>query len=166
MLFFYFTGSCLNKNPKKIPYSGTAGALNEYGSGHIASNAFKPQSETKYPYSSFGTTTFKLVWYKFTSRQVVSKLSFTSRKDSENLYQTPKAFYIVASDDCKSWTNLLYVRDAGFTRVAETRSFTIPCANQGTYYCYGLKVMSCHDGSKDGGTGTWWASLSNTIMYS
>ena len=120
---------------------GNADASSEWSEEYSSGRAFqqwiagdKPWISKKLPAT---------VWYRFDKKITLAKISFNSEcrpngDGYEQLGLPPETFDVVASDDCHNWMVLRTVDAAGFTGSGQTKSWEIPCENQGEYYCYGI----------------------------
>ena len=88
----------------------------------------------------------------------MAKISFSSVQSSY-WKESPKAFNVIASNDCSNWDILLSVTDSGFTGQNQEKSWQIPCAQQKSYQCYGI------EGTKNLGYGTDYISLKKLKMF-
>merc|ERR1712087_155690 len=95
-----------------VIYDGTADASSIYSDNYVAQNAFNQEnpdarwcSEAVYPGK---------IWFKFTSAVKVVKISFSSIH-GKWWKESPKAFDVIASNDCINWDILLSVTNSGFT---------------------------------------------------
>jgi len=139
----------------KAVYSGTPVASSTY-SDFTADKAFKPEVHT--PWAS--TTLPATVWYKFNYYFKLAKISFTSRAAPSGFWgQVPKIFEVVGSYDCSKWYVLKSVNNANFTTAGQTKAWEIPCENQKSYKCYGVKA------SKNSGNAQKLVALANINMY-
>ena len=104
------------------------------------------------------------MWYHFDEKFSLRKISFTSDKLWES---TPETFKVIASDDCRDpWKVLKTVEAAGFTDEDQTRSWEIPCEDQGEYYCYGIwtSKVACGKANEEDCSATF-VTIKNITMY-
>ena len=73
--------------------------------------------------------------------------------------QSPKAFQVIASNDCSNWDTLLSVNDSGFTGAHQEKSWQIPCNQQKSYHCYGI------EGNENFGFHTDYISVHKMKMF-
>ena len=126
-------------HPKKISYSGSAGASSTFAQDHLPIQAFRPQNG--YPWASTSNSFPATVYFRFNSKQHVVKFAFRSREDGHtSAEQAPRDFAFVASDDCVNWVTLFSTSYAGFTTNNQRLVWSIPCPRRGYYYCYGIKT--------------------------
>ena len=144
---------------RKIAYNGTAGATSSFDKRHGPMRAFKWQGYRDAPWHTKWNGLPGKVWFKYDEKKWVSKISFGNRRKI-GLWDSAKKLSIIASDDCISWVDLLSVDDTQFTSVDQTRTYYIPCGNQGYYRCYGFKIDD-----QTGGRTEKWAAITNTVMY-
>ena len=130
----------------KALYSGVPGASSEWRSDHNAAQAFKPQAG--WPWASEDNGLPATIWYRFNYNFTLAKISFTSRT-GKNWIQTPKTFDIIGSHDCIGWHILKSVNNANFYRGGQTKLWNIPCENQKSYECYGIKASAAMDSRWD-----------------
>ena len=137
-------------------YDGMAGASSIYSDSYIAQNAFD-QEDPDARWSSTAGYPGK-IWFKFTSAVKVAKLSFSS---VQSIYwkESPKAFNVIASNDCRNWEILLSVTNSGFTGENQEKSWQIPCTQKKSYQCYGI------EGTENLGYGTDYISLKKMKMF-
>ena len=70
-----------------------------------------------------------MIWYHFTKPYKVSKVDVSIRNPicwcNDNrktcFDQSPKEFEVIGSNDCKKWTTVLKIDDAGFTELGQTK---------------------------------------------
>ena len=76
-----------------------------------------------------------------------AKLGYSTVICSKN---SPKEFYVIGSDECKTkgvhdvviWQELLHVKDAGFTKEYQMKTWEIPAERRKPFACLGLKIES------------------------
>ena len=139
-----------------VVYDGTADASSIYSDDYVAQYAFNQEnsdarwcSEAGYPGE---------IWFKFTSAVKLVKISFSSI-DGRWWTESPKAFDVMASNDCINWDILLSVTNSGFTGENQEKFWQIPCFKQKSYQCYGIK------GTENLGYGTDYISLKKLMMF-
>ena len=83
------------------------------------------------------------LWYAWPEPQRLAKISFGNPRKI-GFGRSARQFSVVATQDCqdRQWVSLLYVGQAGFTAVSQTKAWWIPREKRGLYHCYGLKIMS------------------------
>ena len=118
-------------------YGASSGRTGTYGAEYAFTN--QPQRR----WQTVGLPAY--VWQRFSSKHVVAKFSVSNRQGTS--INSPKAFHLVASNDCSTWVYLLTVPDAGFTQQDQSKTWTIPTEQRGAYFCYGLNIMSSSSGS-------------------
>ena len=163
---------------KSLPYKeygtsedqGEPGATDEKSANYTAAMAFKPEdAQHSYPWMSKKLPA--AIWYHFNHKFILAKISFASRTHFPKSWgQTPETFDIIASHDCQKWDVLKTVLAAGFTGAGQTKSWVIPCSNQGEYSCYGIqitKVASSSPNYAENSGGRVWdrVSITDIKMY-
>jgi len=134
---------CKSSSDVVIPlvYDGTAGASSKFSAEYSAQKAFN-QADPEARWCSTAGYPSK-IWYKFSSAVRVAMISFSSIEDSQNpdiWTESPKAFNVIASNDCSTWDTLLSVTMSGFTGQNQEKSWQIPCTQQNSYRCYGIEA--------------------------
>merc|ERR1711962_1573711 len=150
------TCKSLSDSVTPMVYDGMAGASSIYSHLYVAQNAFD-QEDPDARWSSTAGYPGK-IWFKFTSAVKVAKLSFSSVQ-SKYWKESPKAFNVIASNDCSNWDILLSVTNSGFTGENQEKSWQIPCTQQKSYQCYGI------EGTENLGYGTDYISLKKMKMF-
>jgi len=142
-----------------IVYDGTPGASSQYSASYSAEKAFDSENDDRWC-SAEGFPA--KIWFQFTSAVKVVKISFSSPEPSrghQKWKQSPKAFQVIASDDCSNWDTLLSVTDSGFTGAHQEKSWQIPCNQQKSYHCYGI------EGNENFGFHTDYISVHKMKMF-
>ena len=70
-----------------------------------------------------------MIWYHFDKPYKVSKVDVSIRNPkgwcNDNrktcFNQSPEEFEVIGSTDCKKWTTVLKIDDAGFTELGQTK---------------------------------------------
>ena len=119
-----------------VVFNGTAGASSKYSASYSAQNAFNQDDSNARWCSTPGYPS--KIWFKFMSAVKVVKFSFSSVQ-SKYWKESPKAFNVIASDDCSNWDILLSVTNSGFTGENQEKSWQIPPTQQKSYRCYGIE---------------------------
>ena len=126
----------LSNSVTPVVYYGTAGASSKWSTDHSTQNAFDREDPNARWASKAGFP--GKIWFQFTYEVKVVKISFSS-VNGEWRGQSPKAFHVIASDDCGNWDTLLSVTNSGFTGPNQEKSWEIPCTQQKSYRCYGFE---------------------------
>jgi len=139
---------CLEKDA--IKFDGNSGASSRHDPKHSADRAFKVQGAKQWPWANKRGQFPATVYHKFANGGTIrpNKISFTTRTNAGFVKtQAPKTFKIVASNDCKTWTTLLRVNSAGFTKDGQTKAWDIPCGKKvALYKCVGIQVLKPNGG--------------------
>merc|ERR1712142_978706 len=148
---------CLEKDV--INYDGQPGASSQHSAALSASRAFQVQGPGQRSWANKKGAFPATVWYKFAGSVYPNKLGFTLRREQGTFpSQAPVTFNIVASKDCKTWTTLLQVKNAGFTKTGQTKAWDIPCGkNVALYKCVGVQVIKSNGGQ--------YAGIANIKMW-
>ena len=136
-------------------------ATSVFGSnnGHAAVKAFcyKPA-----PWASVNPATFpEAIWFQFYQPAILAKIGFSSRQTTTNdLYQSPVKFDILASNDCKAnqldGIVLMSLDNIFWTKSDEAKAWVIPEEKRRRFRCYGVKVYR---------TKTSNVVITNTLMW-
>jgi len=157
---------------QKTTERSNAGASSEYNERYSAAGAFGSMTPVSTDTSGFhdtrnypwiSKTIPASVWYRFDEKFSLRKISFTSE------YNTPESFKVIANNagDCRDdWKVIKTVEAAGFTDEDQTRSWEIPCEDQGEYYCYGIwtSKVACGKANEEDCTATF-VTIKNITMY-
>merc|ERR1719334_1836052 len=105
------------------------------------------------------------IWYHFTYKFTLAKISFRTRRDfkaqtDKTWNSVPKVFDVVGSNDCENWHVLKSVSDSGFTAFDQMKSWEIPCEKQKSFSCYGIRATEAIRSAS-----TKYVSLQDIQMY-
>jgi len=123
-----------------VVYDGSPGASSKWSADYSAQKAFNQANPEARWCSTEGYP--GKIWFQFTSAVKVVKISFSSIDSNQhpNIWtESPKAFNVIASNDCSTWDTLLSVTNSGFTGLNQEKSWHIPCTQQKSYRCYGIE---------------------------
>jgi len=123
-----------------VVYDGTPGASSKWSADYSAQKAFNQANPEARWCSTAGYPS--KIWFQFTSAVKVVKISFSSIDSNQypDIWtESPKAFNVIASNDCSTWVTLLSVTNSGFTGLNQEKSWHIPCTQQKSYRCYGIE---------------------------
>ena len=137
-----------------IEFRGQAKSSSKYDIWHSAEEAFKGGKGRHW--ASRGNDATRNIWFQFEKAHSLAKIGFSSRSGGL-LIQTPAHFLVIGSEDCKKWSTLLEVKNAGFTKNEEFKSWLIPIKNRKPFHCIGLQVVSTIKGNH--------AALKDIIMW-
>ena len=147
MILSHLHISLLEEVARLISFNGgEAGASSQHASDHGPDNAFQLGiwSGDYYPWANLGAADFPhTVWYRFPKPVEVGKFSFSSR-DDHMVEQSPRKFDFVGSDDCETWT-AIQSYETEFTKLSETKEWTIPAGSRISFRCYGVRVAESGD---------------------
>ena len=109
-------------------------------------------------------------WYRLKRNYTIAKIGFASKQWNRKKWgQTPETFKLLGSHDCQNRVVLKTIFAAGFTGPNQTKSWVIPCSNQGEYLCYGIeitKVASSRPNYAQSGLRVWnRVSITDLKMY-
>ena len=122
-----------------IEFRGKSGASSHYPN----LPAWRAFSKVESPFWANAYNQFPaFLWHRFNEVHLVAKFGFSSRPTEHLLKQSPKAFHFIGSTDCKGWTTILRVNDAGFTKANQFKSWIIPKAARKAFRCFGFKIIS------------------------
>ena len=111
-------------------------------------------------WASKGSESTPMIWYQFEEAHSLAKIGFSSRGGGFK-GQTPAHFRVIGSsmrEGCANWSTLLEVKQAGFTKNDEFKSWLIPMENREPFSCIGLKILSTINMEKV-------AALKNVTMW-
>jgi len=132
--------------PEQTPSVHSERLINDHGTPGASSvsgynspkNAFTSSDDL---WSSAKNQFPAMLWMKFNNPHRLARIGYRSYY-IENI---PKKMIVVGSHDCTNWSNLLTIKNTGFTGTyshswyTEFRSWDIPAENRVLYRCIGLK---------------------------
>ena len=121
---------------------GQAKSSSRYSARVSAEEAF--QGENGRYWASGWNDPERKIWFQFEEAHTLAQIGFSSRSGG-HLSKTPAHFLVIGStltENCKKWSTLLEVKNAGFTTDNEFKSWLIPAVKRKPFHCIGFKIVS------------------------
>ena len=124
-----------------MDFRGRSDASSHYSRGEFpARRAFMNGEDLFWVSGAHQSPVF--IWHRFHGIHLVAKFGFSSRLFPQHFTQSPKSFHFVGSTDCRDWTTILRVENAGFTEENQSKTWIIPRPDRKAFRCFGLKLIS------------------------
>ena len=121
---------------------GQAKSSSRYNEDRSAEEAFNGKIGRTWASSSTDPT--PKIWFQFEEAHSLAKIGFSSRSGGV-FGRTPAHFLVIGStmtEDCTNWSTLLEVKNAGFAKKGEFKSWLIPPLNRKPFHCIGFQIVS------------------------